>query len=384
MKHSLHSRKLGKQIISLVLVAAVVGSFSLMTGCSSGGKTLKATTKSTTTGKQLIDVKIGVGNTGTGGILPVIAAEANYDEEFGLNFILQPVDNASDTLAATSAGKIDVGGWSSAAPLSYIAKGNKLTIIGGLMSDYESLITKKENKEKWTGKLTADFLKGKKIAVNRTNSGDIALRAYFASQGIDLKTIQYEELDSGTSVIEAVNKGTADAGIVNGGFYRAAEKQGLVNVRFIKNIIGRDFICCRQLVRPDSLKTNRDVYVKIEEALIKAYQLYKTDPAKTIELSTHFLKLSKDDIKFLTYDYGDLLLSPDPDIQGVYNYFDGMKRCGYIDANSKVDITKYVDTSIYRDALDTLLKQSPSDKNLLELKKDFKETAVKSGASANG
>lgn len=370
--------KFSRRILSLTLAA---GSVLLLSACGAGGENAKTAGAS---GKKLTDVKFGVSNTGTGGILPVLAAEANYDEEFGLNIILSPVDNASDTLAATSAGKIDVGGWSSAAPLSYIAKGNKLTVIGGLMSDYESLVTTKAKKSKWTGKLTADFLKGKKIAVNRTNSGDIALRAYFASQGVDLKTIQYIELDSGTSVIEAVNKGSADAGIVNGGFYRAAEKQGLVNVRFIKDIIGRDFICCRQLVRPSSAKNNRDVYVRIEEALIKAYRLYRTDPEKTIELSSHYLKLAKDDIKFLAYDYGDLLLSPDPDIQGVYNYFDGMKRCGYIDADSSVDITKYVDTSIYRDALNAALKKSPSDPSCLELKKNFKETVEKSGTDSNG
>lgn len=330
---------------------------------------------------KLTDVKFAVGNTGTGGILPVVAAEANFDEEEGLNIILEPVDNASNTLAATASGKADVGGWSSAAPLSYIAKGNDLTIYGGLMSDYESLVVTPKNKAAWGGKLSPDFLKGKKIAVNRTNSGDIALRAYFASEGVDLKTIQYIELDSGTSVIEAVRKGSADAGIVNGGFYKAAEKQGLVHVQFIKQIIGRDFICCRQLARPSALKDNRDLYVKIQKALIKAYHLYKTDQNKTVDLASHYLKLSKDDIRFLTYQYGDLVLSPDPDIQGVYNYYEGMKKCGYIDANTKVDILQHVDTSIYRDALKQIVQENPKDQIYQELQSNFKETVVKNAAA---
>lgn len=364
----------------LALVSALCALSVFLTACGAGTPTGEKTSSGGTDSQksgELIDVSFGVGNSGTGGVLPVIAAYANFDEEFGLNFKLEAVDNASNTLAATEAGKVDIAGWSSAAPLAYIAEGNNLKIIGGLMSNYESLIVKPENKEAWSGDLTGTFLEGKTIAVNRTNSGDIALRAYLTSKGVNLSKVTYKELDSPSTVIEAVKKGTVDAGIVNGSFYKPAENQGLVNVQFVKDIIGSDFICCRQLVSPDSIEKNREVYVKVEKALIRAYQLYRTDPEKTVKLAKNFIINDESEINFLLYEYGDLRLSPDPNIQGIYNYFEGMKLCGYVDANNQTNITDYVDTSIYKEALDALIAEDADDASLLELKNDFKATAAK-------
>ena len=369
-----------KGLISILLAGILV--IGTLTGCGSDNgssdssstaeaDSAAASTETASDDDGLIDVDFAVSSDGFGGLLPVIAAYGDTDAEFGLNFVLQNITTASDTLAAVQSGKVDIGGFSAPAPLLSISEGTDLTIIGGQMSNYESLIVQPENEELWAGDLTEEFLSGKKIGVNRTNSGDIALRAYFAETGIDLSKIEYVELDSGASVVEAVSKGSVDAGIINGGFYQSAEDSGLVNVRFIKDIIGEDFICCRQLASPESIEANRELYVNIEKALIRAYEIYRSDPETSVELGANFITKDKEDIQYITYEYGDLGLSPDPNLNGIKDYYEGMKASGYIDADTEVAIEDHVDTSIYEEALTELLESDPDNEYYQELQEAF-------------
>lgn len=362
-----------KKISIIKFLSAATAGVLLMTSC---GSSAKAGETHETTEDGLTKVSIVAGTSGGASILSVVAAYGEFDKEYGLDFELQTIDTAADTLAATESGKVEIAGYSSAAPLSYIADGHDLRIIGGLMLNYETIITTPENQDEWKGDITK-IIEGKTIGVNRTNSGDIALRGWLVNQGVDLSKVTYKELDSPATVVEAVKKGTVDAGIINGGYYRPAEEQGLVNVRFVKDIIGSDFICCRQLVSPENAENNHDLYVKVEKALIKAYDVYQTDPKKTLELAKNYIVTDPDELNFILYECGDLYLSPDPNIQGIYDYYEGMKASGYIDPNSDVDITKYVDTSIYKEALEDLLKEDPDNEQYKRLQSEFKETAVK-------
>ena len=346
-----------KKLFTILLAALLAVSFAFAAAAES----------------ELIDINFAVSADGYGGLLPVIAAYGDTDEEFGLNFILQNTTTASETLAAIESGRVEIGGFSAPAPLLSITNGSTLRIIGGQMSDYESLVVKPENVEAWSGALTQELLDGKKIGVNRTNSGDIALRAYLVEQGIDISKITYVELDSPASVVEAVNKGAVDAGIVNGGYYRPAEASGLVNVQFIREIVGGDFICCRQMVSPKNLEENRDLYVNVEKALIRAYQIYRTDPDRSVELGAQYITQSEEDIRFIVYEYGDLGLSPDPNLNGIKRYYNGMVASGYIEAGTEVAIEDSVDTSIYEDALNELLAEDPENEYLLELKAAYEQ-----------
>lgn len=362
------------KLISILLTGALA--VSIMAGCGSSNAGSSSSGGEGDSSGKLIDVSFAVGADGFGGLLPVIAAYGNTDEEFGLNFELQNITSASDTLAAVQSGKVDIGGYSAPAPLLSISQGTDFEIVGGMMSNYESLIVLPENEDLWKGELTQELLDGKKIGVNRTNSGDIALRAYLAENGIDLSAIEYVELDSPASVVEAVKKGSVDAGIVNGGFYKTAETTGLVNVRFIKDIIGSDFICCRLIASPDKVAENRELYVNISKALIRAYELYRSDEEKAVNLGAEYITKEKGEIKYITYEYGDLGLSPDPNIKGIVNYYNGMKLSGYIDPDTDVKIEDHIDTSIYEEALNSLLEEEPDNEYLLELQKAFEENAI--------
>ncbi|MDR0919939.1 MAG: ABC transporter substrate-binding protein [Oscillospiraceae bacterium] len=353
-----------RKIISVIIVLGIFA--TLLSGCDKK--------EADSTSSQLKKVTISIGNTGAAGIIPVIAAYKNFDEEFGLDFVISPIADAPSAIAAIESGTADLAGWSAAAPLNYIAQGNEtLEIIGGLMSDFETFIVKPSNEDAWKGTIDGEFLKGKKIASNRTNSGDIALRGFWASQGIDLSTIEFLELDSPATVIEAVKNGQVDAGIVNGAFYLPAENAGLVNVRFIKELIGDDFICCRQVVQKSDYEKNPEKYKNIEKALIKAYAYYSDTANKedVLDQAVKFFVTERSQIEYLVYEYGDLVLKPNPELNKIKEYYDGMKASGYIDKNTKVKIEDFVSTKAYFDALDELLKEEPDNEVYKEIKAEF-------------
>ena len=297
----------------------------------------------------------------------VLATEAGCGEEFGLELELSPIDSAPNMIAALQSKKVDIAGYSAPAPLSYIADGNSdLTIIGGLMSNYESVITLPENAGKWKSAITEELIEGLRLGSNRTNSGDIAFRGWLAEKGFDISKITFTEFDTPATVIEAVKNGAVDAGIVNGAFYLPAEAQGLVNTRFVKDIIGRDFICCRQLVRTEQA-ADIELWTRVEKALIRAWQLYRSDEDATLDALSSFIIVDRDALRFQLYEYGDLLWSPDPAIKSIKAYWQGMQASGYVDKDSAVVVDDFVTTAAYKRALDELTAATPSDALLKEL-----------------
>jgi len=75
--------------------------------------------------------------------------------------------------------------------------------------------------------------KGKTIATVRLATGDVIFRAALSEAGIDWKNeLTINELDSPAAVLEAVKKGSVDAGIVWTPFIKLGEKQGLEIVKY--------------------------------------------------------------------------------------------------------------------------------------------------------
>jgi len=68
---------------------------------------------------------------------------------------------------------------------------------------------------------------------------------------------------------------------------------------------------------------------------------------------------------------GHISSNPDPNKQGVIEFWDFMKQIGYI--KSDINIEDHVNTAIYKSALESVLKSSPNDEIYKKLKADFKE-----------
>ncbi|HEY3424229.1 MAG TPA: metal ABC transporter substrate-binding protein, partial [Negativicutes bacterium] len=62
---------------------------------------------------------------------------------------------------------------------------------------------------------------------------------------------------------------------------------------------------------------------------------------------------------------------PDPDKKHFVSFWEAMKTAGYL--QSDLDITKFVNTGIYKEALDQLRSREPQNATYIQLEKSFEQ-----------
>jgi NitT/TauT family transport system substrate-binding protein len=171
----------------------------------------------------------------SGQLLYLVAKEKGFFQQEGLDVELLRFTNSGEGLTAVKAGRLDVGSFGTSAPLAVIAKGADFTIFGGQMGEGHGLIAKPEKAELF--KDLKNF-KGATIGAVRLATGDVVFRAALHEAGIDWKKgLTIKDFDSPAAVMEAVKKGTLDAGLVWIPYFTLAEKQGLVVVKYSGDVI---------------------------------------------------------------------------------------------------------------------------------------------------
>ena len=366
-------RNMKKVIIGALLSAVMIA--NVLTGCGSAAG--EATASASNTEEKAEDKAAGTGelthlevaasaNMVSSG-LNVIAKYGGFYEEEGLDVNLNAINGSS--YAPLLTGKLDVTAGGASEPLMLIDKGNPLVMFGGAMGNGANLYCLPERADEFK-ELTQETLSGKKIGTTRGTSGLFALFDWFKKQGIDTSEIEIVELDAPPTIVEAVRKGEVDLGVIYLTFRNTAEEQGFYNVAYIDEL--EDFICCRLTTTTDKLKADRDTYVHFLKANIKAYRVYKTDEDKAVELMKNFLEIDESVIRNQLYEYGHLVLNPNPEKDRIIAFYDSMFDLGYVEDN--VNIGEYVDISIFEDAITQLLEEEPDDPTFKELYEQFKAT----------
>lgn len=312
--------------------------------------------------------KFNVGYLATPGhVLYFVAKEKGYFLEEGLNVELFQFNNSGEGLNAVKAGKIDAGAFGTAAPLTFISKGTEFTIFGGQQTEGHALIAQPEKAAEFND-LTN--YKGKTIATVRLSTGDVVFRGALLDEGVNWKTdVTFNELDSPAAVLEAVKKGSVDAGIVWTPYVKMAEQQGLKVVKYSGDLLAKH-TCCRQVALTEKINSNPKDYEKFTAALIKAYKFYLQNPDETVDIISKYVKLDKELIKEETYS-GHISSNPDPNKKGVEAFWAFMNKTGYIESDKNID--DYINTDIYKNALEGVLKENPNDEVYLKLKADFEK-----------
>lgn len=352
-------------ILSLLVLSTILSGCGEKKTANSTGET-QATSSTQNEKKDLKKINIGY-LASPGHVLYFVAKEKGYFQEEGLDAELFLFTNSGEGLNAITAGKVDVGSFGTAAPLTFISKGTDLTIFGGQQTEGHGIVALPEKAKELTD---LNSFKGKTIATVRLATGDVVFRGALKDAGIDWKKdLTINELDSPAAVLEAVKKGSVDAGIVWTPFIKLGEKQGLQIVKYSGDLVSMH-TCCRQVALTSKIKENPEIYEKFEEALIKAYKFYQENQDETIDIMSKYVKVDKDILKAETYS-GHIHSIPDPDKAGVEKFWDLMNKSGYV--TSDLNIDNYIDTSIYKDALNEVLKQYPNDPVYTKLKSDFKE-----------
>ena len=304
----------------------------------------------------------------SGHLLYFVAKEKGFFQQEGLDVELARFTNSGEGLTAVKAGKLDVGSFGTSAPLAFIAKGADFTIFGGQMGEGHGLIAKPEKAERF--KDLKNF-KGATIGAVRLATGDVVFRAALHEAGVDWrKDLTIKEFDSPAAVMEAVKKGTLDAGLVWIPYFTLAEKQGLVVVKYSGDVI-KGHTCCRQVALTATVKERQADLEHFLIALLKAYQFYLTDRNGTVDVVSKYVQIDKTDLLKDIYG-GHLLVSPDPHRESVLQFWDFMKKADYVTSNE--DIDKRINTRLYASALASLEKQEPKEKLWRNLEKDFKST----------
>jgi len=307
----------------------------------------------------------------TGHVLYFVAQEKGFFKEEGLDTELFLFNNSGEGMNAIVAGKLDAGSFGTSTPLVFISKGSDLTIFGGQMSEGHAIIAKPEKADELSD---IKNFRGKTLATVRLATGDIVFRGAFTDEGIDWKNdIIINEMESPAAVLEAVKKGSVDAGVVWTPYRKIAEDQGLKIVQFSSEVSNMDnHPCCRQAALTERIKENPEKYEKFMAALIKAYKFYVTNKDETLDILSKYVKIDKAILEAETY--GEHIGSnPDPNKEGVLKFWDFMKKIEYIPTDDNINIEEHINTQIYKNALNKILEEYPNDPVYNQLKADFKE-----------
>lgn len=315
---------------------------------------------------ELKKLKVGYLPT-SGHLLYFVAREKGFFQQEGLDVELARFTNSGEGLTAIKTGKLDAGSFGTSAPLAFIAKGADFTIFGGQMGEGHGLIAKQEKAERF--KELKNF-RGATIGAVRLATGDVVFRAALHEAGVDWKKdLTIKEFDSPAAVMEAVKKGSLDAGLVWIPYFTLAEKQGLKVVKYSGDVI-KGHTCCRQVALTTTLNERQSDFEHFLAALLKAYRYYLTDRSGTVDAVAKYVQIDKADLLKDIYG-GHLLVSPDPHRKSVLQFWDFMKKAEYI--NSGEPINNRINTKIYTSALTTLQKQEPKEKLWKKLEKEFKD-----------
>lgn len=351
-----------KKRFLILAVFALVG-LLVMAGCSSKNEPSKQESSGQTTGDTRTSSdtevkKLNVGYLPTPGhVLYFVGKEKGFFKEEGLDVELFQFTNSGEGLNAVKTGKIDIGAFGTAAPLTFIAKGAEFTIFGGQQSEGAGIITRPEAAEQF--KDIKNF-KGKKVATVRLATGDVVFRGALKEAGIDWKKdLEIQELDSPSAVLEAVKKGSVDAGVVWAPFMKLGEKQGLKIVKYSSELL-KSHACCRQVALTANIQQNPEDYKKFLRGLIKAYDFYKTNKNETVEIIAKYVKIDKDIIEAETYG-GHIFSDPNPDRSGVIKFWEFMNNAGYV--SSDINIDDHINTDLYKEALAEVVKEEPDNAN---------------------
>jgi NitT/TauT family transport system substrate-binding protein len=282
----------------------------------------------------------------------------------GIDAELTEFTNSADGLSALRAGKLDVGAFGTTAPLVHISKGAELEIIGGIMGEDVAIITTAENASKIQ---KIEDLKGKKVATVRLASGDAVLRGALDAKNISWKTdLSIFELKNPPAVIEAVKSNQVDVGVVWGPHDNTAEAQGLKIVLRSKDL-SPGHPCCRITVQKQSL-SNQDLWVRFIRAILKAEKYTKDNKTETLDIIAKYIKLDKSILEKSFYSpYLDQ--STDPNLKGVTTFWKTMQADSFVVSN--LNIKDFVDVTLYKKALDGLIKEDSKEAYWKKLEKEY-------------
>lgn len=321
---------------------------------------------------QTFELNVGYGQS-LGTQLGFIAEYEGYFKEQNLKVNFVPFASTADGLNGLQAGKIDVGvSFGTAGPLTFISQGSDFSIIGGHLSGGSPVYAKKENQDQFK---TIEGFRGKKVGTLRLYTGDIVFRSALSQAGIDWKKdIELIEFKNNSMLLEAIKSGKVDVGVGSPGTLYEAEEGGLVAVTW-SNDLQPDHVCCRIVAKTGDVKEKREAFKRFLKAIIKAERDKEKDPKVTIDASRPHIRLD-DKIMEKSIIEPHMLNHSDPNKKEIVKMWENMNDIGYIKEGKDIDITKYIDTSLYKEAVEELIASEPDEPFFQKVKERFNQQNI--------
>jgi NitT/TauT family transport system substrate-binding protein len=314
-------------------------------------------------------LRVGAADGGPGFI--ILTNKQNYFKDEGVTVDWQNVGDPTTALAAIQLGNLDVNTVALVPTLQQIAKGVDFTIFAGNRSEGGEVITTAENAANFTG---LESFKGKKFAVIHLDTADYNLRKLLREQGIIPGVdVTYTEFPDYVAVQEALKKGAVDYAVTVTEMARASEKQGLASVLKVRDLVP-SYVCCRQVALTSDIKEHRQEYVNYVKAQIKGYQYLKENEDAAITYLAEVKAREKDAIKADLFAEASAIFNPEPATKKVADFYNLLVNEGADGfTGTTVDINAHVDSTIFRDAIEEIRKETPNNAVIEALYAEFQK-----------
>lgn len=303
-------------------------------------------------------ITVGPGSIRTA--IVILADKLGYLKDEGININYREVSDAASALTSLSLGKEDLDVWGTGIvpDLTFITNGSDLVIFEGTAAEGGAIISLPENVDKF--KDLKNFA-NTTVAMVRNQTSWVVTRELMREQGIDVNSINLKFVDSQVNVAQAVKKGEADTGFLPVEFANQFRSSGVELVREVGELVP-NYVCCRQVTSRKSLNKKRDTFVKFTKANLRAWNYFE-NPANRENVIKILADFSGQKENYINQYFfvNHTLLTLDPNTNGIKSFYTAMVNSDYFTGKTPVDISNYIDSSVYKEALDEVVKENPDD-----------------------
>lgn len=351
-----------KRLLKAIAVAATLA--IMCTGCASSKAKTDSSSNSTqienTAGEKKEVMKVSIAAQATSGqVFQYLAKNRGYLEEEGVEVEVQYISNGTDAFSALSAGKVDIiSTYGTGGPLMQIANGQDFTIFGGYMITGETPVFALPGTE-YTD---LESFRGKKIGITRGGTPDIVLKSILYNAGFDIeKDVTFVEFKKNTDTMAAVANGEIDFGAVATGYELQIADMGM-EIKMWPDDVYKNHSCCRMVAGSKWLAddNNKEAVKRLMKAYLRAERDMTNESVvdEVCEITSKELDIDRNVVdSFVKSPH--MIYETDPYTQKVVQMWNNMNDFGYLKAN--VDIKDHVNSDIYKEALDELMKENPDD-----------------------
>ncbi len=282
-------------------------------------------------------------------IPPYIAKDMGFFAEYGIDVELVTFEGGTQTLRGSVAGGLDITGTSADPAIVAAARGAGTKVVGTYSHKLsQSMLVQGDIK-------SCKDLKGRKIGIQEIGAfSEVLSRAVMASCGLTQKDVQYVNVST-KGRVSGLLTGQIDTAILHVDQALVAKKKK-PDLNILVNLWETlpKWLYAVYIAPGNQLAENRQLYVDLEAALIKANRFIYKDKAKTVEIA---VKYTKEDPEVVSQTYDLLANAGAWPVNGglpkdmVLWTIDRQVEVGTIKAAEKPSYDKLVDVSVIDAAL---------------------------------